>query len=169
MSARVRKVRALPKMQPKRADGPESGTTNRKLQAYTEEIYIVATVEDILMRKGSDVIGTMTSTTVSDAVQKMVYANVGCLLIQQEERALGIFTERDLLRRVIAKGKDPNTTLIAEVMTSPVQTCQAHDDVEKCAILLDENQFRHLVVVDNEEPVGVISLRDLIFALHVNA
>ena len=129
----------------------------------------MATVEDILMRKGSDIVGAVTGTTVSEAVRKMVEANVGCLLIEQDERALGIFTERDLLRRVIAKGKDPNTTLIAEVMSSPVQTCQADDDVDKCATILEENNFRHLVVVDNEEPMGVISLRDLIIALHVNA
>lgn len=126
----------------------------------------MATVEDILIEKGSDVIGTTTSTTVRRAVHKMAEANVGCLLIEENERAVGIFTERDLLRRVVDAGRDPDSTIIGEVMSSPVETCKGTDDLEDCADTLSGHRFRHLVVTDKDEPVGVISLRDLFGWVH---
>ena len=123
------------------------------------------TVESILLKKGSDVIAVLASTTVRDAVAKMIEANVGCVLVEEEAKAVGIFTERDLLRRVVGADKDPQTTLISEVMSSPVQSCSPSDDINHCFDLISSSSFRHLAVQDNDEAVGVISLRDVALAL----
>ena len=126
----------------------------------------MSTVESILLEKGSDIIGLLDTTTVSEAVGRMIEANVGCLIVEAGDKAVGIFTERDLLRRVVGEGKDPKTTLISEVMTSPVNSCSPSDEVGECFKTLSTSQFRHLLVLDNEEPVGVISLRDVALVLH---
>ena len=119
------------------------------------------TVESVLMQKGSDVVAVCENATVREAVKKMAEANVGCVLVEDSGSALGIFTERDLLRKVVDVGRDPAGTLINEVMSSPVRTCRPGDDIDQCFDLLNASSFRHLVVVDLDEPVGVISLRDV--------
>ncbi len=126
----------------------------------------MSTVESILLEKGSDVIAVSDNTTVREAVARMAEANVGCLLVETNDKAIGIFTERDLLRRVVGEGKDPDSTLIAEVMSSPVSSCKPSDDIDKCFRTLSAGNFRHLLVLDNEEPVGVISLRDVSLVLN---
>ncbi len=126
-------------------------------------------VESILLAKGSDVIGVGADATVRRAVGKMAESNVGCLIVEQDARVVGVFTERDLLRRVVDAGKDPDATHISEVMTSPVESCKPSDDVGVCFDKLKTQQYRHLVVVDNDEPVGVISLRDVALVLRDSA
>ena len=123
------------------------------------------TVENILLEKGSDVIAVLPGDTVRQAVEKMVEANVGCLLIEENDKAVGIFTERDLLRRVVGAGRDPDATLISEVMSSPIRSCQPADDIDECFDRLIAEKFRHLAVLDNGETVGVISLRDVTLVL----
>ena len=125
----------------------------------------MSTVEDILMQKGSDVIGVVPGVTVSQAVQKMIDANVGCVVVQQDSKIVGIFTERDLLRRVVGASKNPDSTVIGDVMSSPVHSCTPWDDAAETFDDLSANHYRHLVVVDNGEPVGVISLRDVALKL----
>lgn len=124
------------------------------------------TVESILLEKGSDVIGVRGDTTVREAVRKMIEANVGCLIVEEDEKTVGIFTERDLLRRVVGSDKDPDSVLITEVMSSPVNSCKPSDDIDECFKTLCAGQSRHLLVLDNDEPVGIISLRDISFVLH---
>lgn len=125
----------------------------------------MSTVETILLEKGSDVIAVLPGETVRQAVGKMVEANVGCLLVEENDKAVGIFTERDLLRRVVGEGKDPDATLISEVMSSPIRSCQPADDADECFDRLIAEKFRHLAVLDNDEPVGVVSLRDVALTL----
>ena len=123
------------------------------------------TVERILLEKGSDVVAVLPNSTVRQAVGKMIEANVGCLLVEEYDKAVGVFTERDLLIRVVGEGKDPDATLIGEVMSSPVRTCKPSDDANECFDLLTAKKFRHLIVLDNNEAVGVISLRDVALTL----
>lgn len=125
----------------------------------------MATIENILLNKGSEVISTLPDTTIRDAVRKMAEANVGCLIVEHAGKVIGIFTERDLLHRVTIRQMDLDTTTVEEVMTSPVEVCTPYDDISHVTDRLCERQFRHLLVVDEGEPVGVISLRDLAPAL----
>ena len=120
------------------------------------------TVEDILMVKGSEVIVSSPTETVLDAARVMAEAHVGSVVIRRDDRVVGLFTERDLLSRVVAAGRDPATTCLPDVMSSPVQTCRLSDDLEDCARRMSEQKIRHLVVVEQDALVGMISLRDIL-------
>ncbi len=120
------------------------------------------TIEDILMIKGPDVIVADSGTTVSEAAKIMAHANVGSIIIRDSSEVLGIFTERDLLRRVVACRKDPSSLHLREVMSSPVKSCRLSDDVQDCADMLNKSRIRHLAVVEEGELVGVIGLRDIL-------
>ncbi len=124
------------------------------------------TVEDILMKKGSDLIGAATSTTVSQAAAKMKEARCGSLIVEEDGQMVGIVTERDFLFRVLADGRDPQTTPVSAVMSSPVKTVSPADTIEQCSHTFATQHLRHLVIADNGEPVGVLSLRDILLAQH---
>jgi CBS domain-containing protein len=119
------------------------------------------TVEDILMGKGPDIIVATSKTTVLEAVKLMAEDNIGSVIIRDDQDIKGIFTERDLLKRVVAECKDPANITLNEVMSSPVNACRIDDDVRKCARVLAETRTRHLAVVEDNALVGLISLRDV--------
>ncbi|MBL8437584.1 MAG: CBS domain-containing protein [Zoogloeaceae bacterium] len=99
--------------------------------------------------------------TVLAAAQAMVQSRIGSLLIVDDQGNLeGIFTERDALFRVIAKGIDPAKTTLSEVMTTKLQTITADRPLGHALHLMYEGGFRHVPVVDGTKPVGVISARD---------
>jgi len=121
----------------------------------------MTTVEQILAIKGPDVVVTAPTSTVREACELMAEANVGSIIVREGRELLGIFTERDLLRRVVARGKDPSSTTVAEVMSSPVQHCRLDDDVAVCAERLTAGHIRHMAVVEDGVLVGLIGLRDI--------
>src|SRR5574337_1268093 len=114
-----------------------------------------------------DVIAGQTITTadakmtVLAAAQAMAAAQIGSVLIVDSKGALeGIFTERDALVRVLAKGLDPARTTLAEVMTSKIQTIPPDRPLGHALHMMFEGGFRHVPVVENGKPVGMISARD---------
>ncbi|MBN2584413.1 MAG: CBS domain-containing protein [Planctomycetes bacterium] len=121
-------------------------------------------VEDILMVKGPDVIVAPPDTTVADAARMMNQADVGSVIIKDGDQVKGIFTERDLLKRVVAKGLDPHSVRLAEVMSSPIKSCRLEDAVHDCGLRLTREKFRHLAVMEDEALIGVIGLRDVMSA-----
>lgn len=98
--------------------------------------------------------------TVTDVARQMTERKVGAILVMAEERLAGIFTERDALVRVIAAGRDPATTAIGEVMTRTVNTIAPDRPVLHALHEMHENNFRHVPVVENDRPVGIVSIRD---------
>ena len=102
----------------------------------------------------------MQDKTVSDAVALMDRANHGCVVVLNEKGKLtGIFTERDLMRRVVAKGLDPKKVPLSEVMTKKVLHVQANDDAVSLLELMCEQNFRHLPVLEEGRLVGIVSLK----------
>jgi CBS domain-containing protein len=124
----------------------------------------MATVEDILMAKGPSVITAIPSITAHEAVKMMCEANVGSVVVTDEHKVIGIFTERDLLRRVIAPGRDPATTEISQVMSTPVHHVGLATSARKCAEILNREHIRHLAIIEDDSLLGMISLRDVLTA-----
>jgi CBS domain-containing protein len=99
-------------------------------------------------------------TTVSDAAKLMAKKNVGAVMVVENERLVGIFTERDALVRVIAKGRDVHATLLADVMTSDPQTVDPNKTFGFALLMMHENGFRHVPVVENDKLIGIVSSRN---------
>jgi CBS domain-containing protein len=122
----------------------------------------MATVRDILGKKGSDVISIAPGETVLHAAELMNERGIGGLVVAERGRPVGIFTERDILRRVVAQQKDPATLKVAEAMTSPVIACAPDTSVEECAAMMTAKRIRHLPVVADKRVVGVITIGDVL-------
>jgi CBS domain-containing protein len=98
--------------------------------------------------------------TVHAAAQAMARARVGSVMVERRHKLVGIFTERDALVRVLAAGLDPNKTTLASVMTKAVTTVTMEKKVGYALHLMHDNGFRHVPVVEDGRPVGMISIRD---------
>ncbi len=120
------------------------------------------TVQEILARKGSDVIAVKPGETVLKAAELMSERGIGGLVVTEGGRLVGIFTERDILRRVVAPRRDPAATKVAEVMTTPVTACAPDTPVEECAAMMTGKRIRHLPVVSERGLAGVITIGDVL-------
>ncbi len=121
----------------------------------------MTTVEQILMVKGPDIIVADSNTTVLEAAKLMTEDNVGAIIIREGNAAKGIFTERDLMRRVVAVDKDPKKLVMSDVMSSPVLSCRLSDDIRHCSKLLADSRIRHLAVIEDGVLVGLVGFRDI--------
>ena len=121
----------------------------------------MATVRDILNRKGAAVIAVPPATTVLDAAQLMNDRGIGAVLVTDGTALAGIFTERDVLRRIVATRRDPATTPVSQVMTASLVTTTANATVEECASLMTARRIRHLPVLDGDALAGVVTIGDL--------
>lgn len=99
-------------------------------------------------------------TTVSRAAQQMAEKNVGALLVVENGNLVGIFSERDAVFRVMAKGLDAVTTRLIDVMTASPKTLDASKTYGHALLLMQENGFRHVPVMDNGRLVGIVSSRN---------
>ena len=102
------------------------------------------------------------SATVREAAICMSERQVGAVLVTRDGALEGIFTERDLLHRVVAPGRDPNGTRLVEVMTKDPDTIEADDYAIEALSRMSERGYRHLPVLDNGRLVGIVSRRDFL-------
>ena len=100
------------------------------------------------------------STTVSDAACMMKQSKTGAILVCDNERLVGVFTERDALFRVTAEDCDPKTTSLADVMTPDPQTIHPDKPLGHALHIMYEGGFRNVPVVENGQPIGMVSARD---------
>jgi len=99
-------------------------------------------------------------TTVGKAAELMATRNVGAVMVVEGERLVGIFTERDAVFRVIAQGRDVQSTRLADVMTTAPQTVDPDKSFGYALLMMHENGFRHVPVIENGKPVGIVSARN---------
>ena len=122
----------------------------------------MATVQDILQNKGSQVHTIDPNATVFAAAELMNQHKIGCLLVCEEGRLVGIFTERDILQRVVGERRDPDQTKVSEVMTDEVACCRPHTGMEEARGVMQHRRIRHLPVLCDEDKIqGMISIGDL--------
>jgi len=101
------------------------------------------------------------TATVMDVAALMTDAHIGALCIMEGERLVGIFSERDLMTRVLVAGRDPRKTPVADVMTRDVVTATMDDSRSDCLSKMQEERFRHLPVLEDGHAVTMLSMRDL--------
>jgi len=118
-------------------------------------------VTAILSEKGNHVYQTSPDSSVADAVHLMNQHHIGSLVVSNQGEVVGIFTERDVLVRVVAEGRDPKLTPVKNVMTADLKRITPGTTIAQTMSLMTEKRARHLPVIDNGELVGMISIGDV--------
>lgn len=103
--------------------------------------------------------------SVLDAIKLMAEKRIGALLVMENEKLVGIISERDYARKVILQGKSSRETPVKDIMTAEVHHIQLEQTVEDCMEIMTEKRFRHLPVIEGEKVVGVLSIGDLVKAI----
>lgn len=117
-------------------------------------------ISDLIVNQ--DTYETEANQTVFEVVKAMVSRNIGAVPVLHEGRLVGIFSERDLMSRVVADGLDPRTTQVEQVMTRDPLTVSPTESVENCMDLMRRHGFRHLPICEGQRMVAVVSLRDVL-------
>jgi len=119
-------------------------------------------VRDVLATKGTEVCTIHPDKTVLDAAALMNQCRIGAVMIIDDEKIMGIFTERDVMNRVVAERKDPAATKVSDVMTSKVAFCEQDTTLESCRVAMTKHKIRHLPVVESGKLLGIISSGDIL-------
>ncbi|MDO9086543.1 MAG: CBS domain-containing protein [Anaerolineaceae bacterium] len=120
------------------------------------------TAQTILEIKGKDLWTISPEDSVFDALRLMARVDVGALLVTEDEKLVGIISERDYARKVILLGKTSKETLVKEIMTKKVISIHPMQTCEECMDIMTKNRIRHLPVVVNGNLVGVVSIGDVV-------
>jgi CBS domain-containing protein len=115
-------------------------------------------IRDIIRR--GRLVTASPATSVAEAAKKMKEARVGALLVMEGDALAGIFTERDALNRVLAEGLDPAKTSLSRVMTANPDTISSDRPFGAALIMMYDHGYRHMPVVEDGKPVGIVSMRD---------
>ena len=122
----------------------------------------MTTVKQLLAEKGNTVWTVGPDQTVLDAIRILAEKDIGALVVVEDDRPIGIFSERDYVRKVFVKGKTSPTTRVREVMSAPVVSVGLNTTVEQCMATMSSRRIRHLPVIDNGRLVGMLSITDLV-------
>ena len=122
----------------------------------------MATVRDMIRKKGGDIFMIAPDATVFEALKLMAQHNTGALLVMSNDMVDGIISERDCVRKVELDEKTVRDTRISDVMTSKVISIDADEPLEECMALMLEKSIRHLPVYDGTKLLGLVSVRDVL-------
>lgn len=99
--------------------------------------------------------------TISKAAEIMDEKSIGSLVVEENGEMYGIITERDILKKLVAKGKDPSKTFVKEIMSHFIVKADVNTDIEEARDMLEKNNIRRLVITENDKIVGIITIRDI--------
>lgn len=119
-------------------------------------------VRNIIQTKGNEIYSVPSTVTVYQALEFMFEKNIGALLVIEDGKFLGIFTERHYARKLALRGKSSKETTIGEIMTERPVTVTCDTSIEDCMRLMTNKKIRHLPVMENDKVVGVISMGDVV-------
>jgi CBS domain-containing protein len=125
----------------------------------------MTTVKQILDAKGYDIWSVNPADSVLDSLKMMSDKGVGALLVMNDEKLVGIVTERDYARKVILEGKSSADTTVQAIMSDKVLCVSPERTVDQCMALMTDKRARHLPVVDHKKVIGVLSIGDLVKAV----
>ncbi|MDT3695686.1 MAG: CBS domain-containing protein [Ignavibacterium sp.] len=112
--------------------------------------------------KGREIFTVQSDSSVKETVSKLANRGVGLVPVMKDDMLVGVFSERDLVKRVIAKEKDLNTTLVSDVMSTNLIVAKIDESTEAVLAKMKEAKIRHILIIDNEKLAGVLSVRDLL-------
>ena len=118
-------------------------------------------VKELLDKKGHEVYSVSPDTSVYDALKLMAEKEIGALVVLEDEKMVGILSERDYARKIILKGKASKDTAVQEIMTSEVIHASPDQKVQKCLSLMTKHRFRHIPVLEEDRLVGILSIEDV--------
>lgn len=119
-------------------------------------------VSTILARKGNNAVSVQKDTKVYEALKIMSDKNIGSLVVLDEGKYAGIFTERDYSRKVILEGRHSDEVTVGEIMSTDLPTVKPEDTVELCMQLMSNKNIRYLPVFDGDQLSGIISISDVV-------
>jgi CBS domain-containing protein len=122
----------------------------------------MATIRQLLDKKGHEVLSVEPDETVYDSIKKMADKNVGSLVVMEGDKLVGIMTERHYARNVFLKGRSSPTTPVRDIMETNVVFVRPDQSVEECMAIMTEKAVRHLPVIDQGNVVGIISIGDVV-------
>ncbi|HWY23152.1 MAG TPA: CBS domain-containing protein [Candidatus Acidoferrum sp.] len=120
----------------------------------------MSTLRDLV--KDRKVYSIDAASTVLEAARFMMEHNIGALPVLRNGELAGIFSERDIMNRVVAVGRTPGHTAVSEVMTANPRAVNLDESIEECLFIMHEFGFRHLPIVEGKELKGLVSLRDVV-------
>jgi len=118
------------------------------------------TIYDLV--KGRETYSIQATHPVLEAARHMVERNIGAVSVLRDGKLVGIFSERDIMKRVVAAGLDPARTSVADVMTANPLVVAPTESLEHCAALMKQHGFRHLPISDGKDLLALVSLRDIL-------
>jgi CBS domain-containing protein len=121
-------------------------------------------VSQLLKSKNSEIVSILPTETVFNALKTMADKDIGAILVVENKKVLGIFSERDYARKIILQNRSSKDTLVKDVMITKVVYVTLEDSLEDCMLLMTEKRIRHLPVLENGELLGVISIGDVVKA-----
>tara|TARA_Y100000310_G_C20680845_1_gene815847 strand:+ start:1487 stop:1915 length:429 start_codon:yes stop_codon:yes gene_type:complete len=116
-------------------------------------------VQEVMIR---EVFSTHPDVSVIDCAKKMSEKKIGCLVVKENEDVIGIITEQDLSRKVLAKDIDHKTAKVKDVMSKSIQSIEPEKDIHEAILLMGNNYIKHLPVIKNEKLKGIITFKDII-------
>jgi CBS domain-containing protein len=123
---------------------------------------VSGTIEAILAQKGTEIFSVSPEALVFEAVEVMANKNVGALLVVENDKLVGLISERDYTRKVMLRGKKSRETRVREIMSSDLTVVTPREPVENCLRMMTDKRVRHLPVLDGETIRGIISIGDLV-------
>jgi len=123
---------------------------------------IAGTIDSIIREKPHAIWSVAPDSTVYDCIQLMSDKNIGAVLVVENGKLGGVFTERDYTRKIVLKGRSSKTTPVREVLSRPVISVKPEDTIEDCMRLMTEHRIRHLPVMEGDRIVGIVSIGDLV-------
>jgi CBS domain-containing protein len=122
----------------------------------------VQTASEILRIKGNDIWSVKPDDTILNAIQLMADHEVGALLVMDQEKLVGIVTERDYTRKVALEDRSSKDSLVREIMSERVLCARPEQTVNECMALMSDKRARHLPILDHKKVIGIISIGDLV-------
>lgn len=120
------------------------------------------TIRQLLEKKGHQVYSISPDATVYQALQMMADKDIGALLVIQEGKIVGMFSERDYARKVVLHGRHSKETSVGEMMVKGIHFIEPHRPIEDCMLLMTQKKVRHVPVISNNQLMGLVSIGDVV-------